>query len=377
MATGRLDGALSSLNNAIQTIDAKVIEGKAKASKYRENIIARLGEVVNQLKKLQDLDAFKSIPRLQGQLNSTNAELKKKTDELQQVSAKINELNNTNSNLKKQIDDINTELKNKNEELRRAQEAVLAEQSKTTQKDKAIQDLSKQVNDLNEAKNNAERALSTAQSEISSLVDKIARINHELVGKIALIDTITQDLNIDDAGVSNGFKLVADNIQAIMNMINSPPSDRPLPTSKYPLYNQFISKPRNTQSQIADAVGSKSSPENREFINQVGLKLDTSTPITDEEKARVETLLNNFGDRDLLQGGKRRRRTMKRYGKKNKSYKGGYVYSSSKELDKASLVISSSSGSSSGSSSDLLKSTPRKKSATSKKRFTKKRKSIK
>ena len=375
MATGRLDGALSSLNNAIQTIDAKVIEGKAKASKYRENIIVRLGEVVNQLKKLQDLDAFKSIPRLQGQLNSTNAELKKKTDELQQVSAKINELNNTNSNLKKQIDDINTELKNKNEELRRAQEAILAEQSKTAQKDKAIQDLSKQVKDLNEAKNNAERALSTAQAEISSLVDKIARINHELVGKIALIDTITQDLNIDDAGVSNGFKLVADNIQAIMNMINSPTSARPLTTSKYPLYNQFISKPQNIQLQIADTIGLNSNTGNKEFINQIGLKRDTSSEITEDEKARVDTLLQNYGNPDLLrggklQGGKRRRRTMKRYGKKNKSYRGGYVYSSSKELDKASSVISSSSNSNSLSDSNSD-------SKSKKKRSTKKRKSIK
>ena len=49
----------------------------------------------------------------------------------------------------------------------------------------------------------------------------------------------------------------------------------------------------------------------------------------------------------MSSGGKRRRRTMKMRSKSKrrskKSYKGGYVYSSSKELDKASSIVSTSS----------------------------------
>jgi hypothetical protein len=47
-----------------------------------------------------------------------------------------------------------------------------------------------------------------------------------------------------------------------------------------------------------------------------------------------------------LAGGKRRCRTMKKHHKRtHKKMRGGYIYSSSKELDKASSVISASSGS--------------------------------
>ena len=58
----------------------------------------------------------------------------------------------------------------------------------------------------------------------------------------------------------------------------------------------------------------------------------------------IQNILSRKYNGDLLRGGKRRRKTMKKRGRKSrKTYRGGYVYSSSKELDKASSVISSSS----------------------------------
>jgi hypothetical protein len=61
--------------------------------------------------------------------------------------------------------------------------------------------------------------------------------------------------------------------------------------------------------------------------------------------------VNNLtsGENNILRGGRRKRKTMKkrpqRTRKLRKLQKGGYTYSSSKELDKASSVISNSSSS--------------------------------
>ena len=93
----------------------------------------------------------------------------------------------------------------------------------------------------------------------------------------------------------------------------------------------------------------------------------------------IQNILSRNYRGDLLKGGKRKRKqkTMKKIGNKRtkklmKNLKGGYVYSSSKDLDKASSIISASSKSKSNSNS---KSKSKSKSNSSKKSHKTKRRS--
>ena len=59
-----------------------------------------------------------------------------------------------------------------------------------------------------------------------------------------------------------------------------------------------------------------------------------------EETPNIQKHMN-FNS-SVRRGGKRRRRTMKKRNRRTRKMRGGYIYSASKELDKASSVVSAS-----------------------------------
>lgn len=212
----------------------------------------------------------------------------------------------------------------------------------------------------------------------------MTRINDALVQKIKLIDTIAGEFG-DNREVLQGFQAITDSIQAIMLMLNNPDSfPRPNATARTttmetPLYDKFIKLSEDNQDAILNEISDVRPDLYRTLIEN----LKNKTLI---DRQNVQTILKDFYKGDLLRGGRMRRRTMKKLGKNMKKsrkvYKGGYVYSSSKELDKASSIITADSSktksSSSTSKSTTSKSTTSKsitnKPTTYKKRFTRKHK---
>ena len=381
MAASPLNNALSTLDATIESINNKVQLGIDKSQKYRQAIIARLGLVVQELDKLKKNGFFQSVGKLKSDLDMANSELKARTQELVQTKMELNTANNTIETLRKQVDDINSQLKIKNDELQRAQEALTAEQKKSADKDKTIQELNNQIAVLNEQKNEAVRNLTAAQTEINSLIDRLTQINRALIQKIEMIDRITQSLDLDnDTDVLTAFKSISDNIQAIMYMINNPsasgpglgpgpgPGETARPASKafdLSLYNKFAKLNIDKQAQI---VNQMEEPD-RDLV----WSWRESALAGDETNQR--NIQNMFSRKypGLISSGGKRRKTMKR--RKTPIYKGGYVYSSSKDLDRASSVISYSSKTSSASSESKSKS--RRRGSFKKRKETRKHKSNK
>ena len=220
------------------------------------------------------------------------------------------------------------------------------------------------MNALTLQKAEAERQLALAQQQTNSLVERIGNINATLGRQIQLIDMIAAELgDLDGANddVALQFKAVGDNIMVIMNMLNSSappgqgPAPAPAPAPVVPgpqqvddLYNKFI----NLNQQKKDLFyRNLQNTANRGSIKIIQENINTPGPgPVDTIKAELAKILAN-NNSALVKGGKSRKykkqKTMKKRHKKTrklgKNYKGGYVYSASKDLDKASSIISASS----------------------------------
>jgi hypothetical protein len=96
------------------------------------------------------------------------------------------------------------------------------------------------------------------------------------------------------------------------------------------IYEQLADKPTTLGTSMADVL---------------------SKSIRNGDRANVQNILSRNYKGSLLRGGKRKRKTMKkRHRRTRKKMKGGYIYSTSKELDKSSSIISATSNSKSSTS---------------------------
>jgi chromosome segregation ATPase len=275
----------NSLTNALEMLGTTIgtISTKVEASKTKVQAYkAKIITKLNEINKV--IDNLKRSPRLTA-LPEFRQRLQASQAALQK---KTEELDLT----KGQLDDANRNLEQSQQNMTRINQELetvnqqLAELTAekadlTTQK----ADLTTQKADLTTQKEAAERGLAAAREETSNIVGKIGVINDRLVQQIKFIDTIVNGLgDLDDVAddVAIQFKAVGDNIAAIMDMINS--SD-------------------------PDSISSR-------------------TRSKDKQSGGRKTM-------------KKKHRKTRNLAKKN--LKGGYVYSSSKDLDKASSIISASS----------------------------------
>jgi hypothetical protein len=158
-------------------------------------------------------------------------------------------------------------------------------------KDQQIQQTSQQINELTEQKRVIEDRLKNTQTETDALVGKIGEINNFLSKQIKMIDTIMSTLD-DNKDTESKFEAVKTNIAAIMNMVNNP------------------SQGSNNGPRVG---GKKIKKSNGSIMRKKTIK---------------------------RRGKKGAYRTTKRRTFKGRAFKGGYVYSSNKDLDNASLEIS-------------------------------------
>ena len=355
-----LNQAIAGLGTTIQSITGKVEAGKNRVRQYKAQIIAKLGEVVLQLNALKDNNNLQALPQLRRQLQDSQTALQQKTEELDVAQGALTDSNNALQQLRQQIDQINRELQDKTAQLDQLT------QSGQGQRD-ALANLEQEMNALTLQKAEAERLLAIAQQQTTSIVDRIGQINATLGNQIQLIDTIAAELgDLDGANddVALQFKAVGDNIMVIMNMLNNsaPPGPPPGPPPPVPgppqqvdaLYNNFINM--NQQKKDLFYRNLQSTPS-RGSIRIIQENIRGAIDNRDEQAINIikgelaKILANN--NAALVRGGKSRKykkqKTMKKRHRKtrkpSKNYKGGYVYSASKDLDKASSIISASSSS--------------------------------
>ena len=368
-----LNQALTGLDTTIQSITGKVAASKTRVREYKVQIITKLREVVEQLNSLKNNNNLKALPQLRKQLQDSQVALQQKTEELDQTKGQLNEANQTLQELQQNMEQINRQLEEKNQQI-----VELTDSG--TEKDNAIQELNAQIRELDTQKTEVGRQLASAQEQSNSLVERFGIINATLGQQIKLIDTIVDELgNLDNANddVSIQFKAVGDNIMAIMNMINNPgqggsqqveqgtqqveqvseQGSQQATQQVEDLYQRFIN---SEQTKKDSFYRSLNGTPNQSSINVIQNNIRRAIDRNNEQsikdiKDELQKIINS-GNVPLLGGKTRRhkrhgkRKTMKKKHRKTrkpikKKYKGGYVYSASRDLDKASSVISASSSS--------------------------------
>jgi chromosome segregation ATPase len=337
-----LNQALSGLGTTIQSITGKVEAGKNRVREYKIQIITKLKEVVQQLNSLKENNNLKALPQLRKQLQDSQVTLQEKTEELDKTKSNLDKANQELDTLRKNIALINDDLEKKNKQINDLTNSV-------GEKDNQITELNGQITDLNKKKEEAERQFASAQKETDSLIQRIGNINATLGTQIELIDTIANelgDLGSDSDDVAIQFKAVGDNIMAIMNMINNPSESNSSASasvnaanvSGLPLYDKFMKLNDDQKEQIYRELDNNN--RDNKYRNIIVNNITSNTP---QDKINIQNILSKIYRGNLLQGGRRKRKTRKmRHKKTKKTYKGGYVYSSNKNLDKSSSVISSS-----------------------------------
>ena len=346
-----LNNALQQLKTTVSSINEKVAQGKQQANEYKQNIIQRLTQVVEQLRAVQNNPNLKNIPNLQGQLTESNNALQQKTSELadarkqlEQSNAQIETLNRQNAELTQQLSQKDGELKQKEEQLRQLQAANDENAAKLNEQIKGLQ---AEIDQLKQQKNAVEQQLAASNQELANLVRQIAEINEELNRNVSLINDIAASLgSVDSPEMAGQFESIAQNIAAIVKMINGeqgssgppPPSPPPLPPSNSPspIVQQYNALPQAKK----DAL-----PPNIRAEIEVLIK---------NRPSKWETKMRNIlaNQSVTLTGGRRQKRKTRKIRKSNllkgrKLLVGGYVYTTSKELDKSSSVISNRTRSSS------------------------------
>ena len=224
MANNPLNDALTNLDTTINSITGKVNEAKANARNYRDSIIQRLKDIMEQLNN----DAFKNIGFIKKQLKDTQEELAQKTQELSESQNALSEAN-------KEIINLREQLANCNQRIQETEQTIADLQNKVGEQTAAREHAEEELRNLQEEKKTMESQLAEAQGQLSDIIGRIAQINDTLIRQILLIDGIVEELNLpNDNGedVTTQFKAVGDNIQAIINLINNPgPSPSSGPSS--------------------------------------------------------------------------------------------------------------------------------------------------
>lgn len=359
-----LDIALNELNTTIQSIGTKVDEQVERSKEYKKALLSRLSNVSSQLKEIETNSNLQSIPQLKQQLAQLQQQLNDKTSELQSVQDNLTQATKRITDLETNINDLTKQIGDKDKQ-------ILDLTNSNSAKDTDIKNLNDQKQALEQEKKSAQDALAATNLQVTNLVKQIDSINQYLQQQIQLIDRIVQELGTLDSGnIAEQFGIISTNIEAIRKLINSGSggAEEANPPPPPPLTDYDV------EQNIANLSTLRSNPDKRPYLRFIkSLDSQIARQINDNI-GKFNPNDNNDPIRKLLQdnkitvnlepsilGGKRRHKTIKKkHRRTRKKMRGGYIYSSSKLLDKASSVISSSSSSKSKSKSQVKDKTRRK-----------------
>jgi len=359
----RLRPALQGLGEQINQIETKVAEQRNAARATKQVLIDKLGELITQIEGLRQNDNLQNISRIRQQFNETQEQLVQRTTELTETQARLTEtteqLNNTNTNIQ--------ELRQQIEQLTGERDRLATE---NTGKDEQIAQLNGQIQELTQQLEQLNGQREASEQQITNLVNLIEQINGSLQRQLQNMDQANNELQAitNNDEVNDLFNRITENIRLITQLINeeNPQGQRQVfpqvPTG--PIQNQNTGENQyNVDANFTNFMRLRGQPD---FIQRVreanpNLPRDYNFGLLDEEE-NPDTIKRLLRLNQIIipnpnnpAGGKRKRRTMKKRPRKTRKIKkrqrGGYIYSSNKELDSASSVISNSSASKSLSSS--------------------------
>jgi chromosome segregation ATPase len=328
-------------------------------SSFKNTNLSGLTETKNKLSSVtKELETTKmNLQQTQNELENVKTALSSTQNELQTSNSKRNELEQQNRDITNKITQLQTEYDNKIY-------GIKDEMSKksTEEKKQMTQEFNNKMEELNSEKINLQKAIEDAQQkqteavnnlailqkEQDGLINNLSTINDFLTKQLELISNInTEQPNIDEYNglletIQNGLGGVINEInQAVLPSSQTPSSS----SSQTPLYDKFIKLSEQQKQQVLSQM-------ERQYVNTILTNIQNPTP---ENKMNINNIISRHYNGNLLRGGKKSKNsknTKQKTNKLNKKHKtkkhlrrqkGGYTYSSSKELDKASSIVSASS----------------------------------
>ena len=384
---GSLTDAMGKLKNTIETINNKIVEGKGKVQEYKTQLIVRLQALNAQIKSLNFEGILSIVPKLKKELEESKYNLKVQTEQLVDATTELSQQKAKLEEQNKQIESLTREIDNLTQEIEAKKQEVDKLNNENGQKESQIKDLNEEIKQLNNEKTAAEQKLTDAQNELSvaksqidNFIQEINSINESLKEQIKTIDQISSELgNVDQGDVNNKITEIADSIAEIMGMINSQEGGPRVASEESSSSNMTVNDIKDlTVEKLVSLSPDKKKTVIKTYntlpINEKIVMLNTlSSELSQESKNTIEKIIGSYNENPndqmnidnitnaftqiinkIKRGGKRnkKRKTMKKRNRKTKKIlsngnklknrhvlRGGYVYSSSKELDRTSSVI--------------------------------------
>jgi len=334
----------------------------------------RLTNVTNELNVTKE-----TLARTQGELEQIRSALSTTQSELQNVTSIKNGLEQKERELNDKIRQLETEYQNKINGVRQEMSDKATQEKKNMQQDFDSQiaalnneksDLQKGIQEAQQSQTEAVNKLSALQTEQTNLVNNLGEINSLLTRQLELISNINTE-QPNDAEYSELLDTIQSSLGGVISEINQAVSGQNQSTydveSNYnnlmSLYdtnrfNAFLDN--NTDGTVKRAIQTNI----REAKNRNPQSIDEIKRVLSANQIKVRPPSSS------IFGGKRRSKTMKKKNSKTRklnrklNQRGGYVYSSSKALDKASSIVSSSSSKSRTKSKNKSKNKTRTKTIT-------------
>lgn len=327
---------LNDIINAIAAFKSTNLQGLTETKN-------KLSEVTNELETTKQ-----NLQQTQSELERVKTELANTQTELQNANATKNELEQRVRDLDERMRQIELEYQNKINGVREEMA------QKTTQEKKAMQEqfdqdmaalnnqkmaLEKEIQEAKNKETEAINNLNALQKEQEGLIVNLGTINEFLARQLELISTINTE-QPNNADYATLLETIQNGLTGVIGEINQAVATNTTPitsVSQTPLYDKFIKLNEDQQKEIYGVIG-------QSYADVIERDMALSPP----DKLNIQNILKKYYSGDLLRGGRRRRKTMKKKHRKthklmNKYQRGGYIYSTSKELDRASSIISKSS----------------------------------
>lgn len=384
---------LTNGQNLNSRIEFKIKELTDGESEFKGQLTTRLRDIINKIAEFRNINlngltqTKAELTQVTEKLNAANEELEKTKSELEELKEKTgfiqsqltdvnnekttltqqfeilkNEMTNIQNDYQNQINNINQKNLDNVEEIKRN----LQNECDTQMNELRGQqnELTAQIQEANKREQNAINELNIFKAQENDLITKLGEINKMLVTQMESIDNIPKKSGISE--YDELLKEIMDNLQGVVTGINQAVASSSQPRQlsdaeqqPYYYFNKFIGLNDTEKQKIIDFIDKNQ--DKKKFPDYKPTLSDKENYSTndDSDKTYINDILKKeyvykVGEDNLLKGGRRKRKTMKRRPKKSrkvmkKRQKGGYTYSSSKHLDKSSSIVSDSSGTNSGS----------------------------
>lgn len=371
MASGIIQDILSKGKTINTELTAKIKTLNDSNSTFNNKLTQKLNDIIAAISafkstNLQGLTETKNklatvtteLEKTKASLNDTQNELARVKGDLENIQTQLASANATKNNLEEQIRQLNDKIAQSERQYNEQINAIKDEMTKKSEQEK--QELQRQYNEtittLNNEKATLQKGIEDAQRAQKEATDNLSALQQEQNGLIQNLSTIneflSQQLNlISQINTTkpeiNDYTDLLDAIQTGLSGVIGEINQAVATNSSTPLYDKFMRLSDAEKDEIYRTIG-------QDYANTIIRNISEATPIS---KQNIQNILARRYNGNLLRGGnsrtgKRIRKTMKkRHRRTRKKMRGGYIYSASKQLDKASSVISSSSSSKSKSKS--------------------------